>query len=590
MMNSDKTNTTKQTPLGFMLSHLRKHWLSLTAGFLVLIAVDGIQLIIPRIIQRILDVVADETFTVDTVAKSALTIFGLAFLMLILRFFWRYLIVRPSRVIEQSMRNSMFEKLLRLSSSYFNKTKVGDLMALFINDLNAIRMAIGMGLIGFFDAIFLSTMSLLFMLSISPELTMYTVLPLPLIIFIFIKTSKTIQNRYTDVQTAFDSISSHTQESLSGIRVIKGFVQEKMERDRLYGACDSYVDKNIRLVKIWGILFPSITMLASSSMVLLICIGSSFVMNNKLTIGQFVSFTFYINLMVWPMIATGWVFNLMQKGIASSKRVLELLNTMSDVSDSAVKPETRVINGGIEFRNCTFRYAVDSRDVLKAVSCTIPQGGSLGIIGRPGSGKTTLVSLLCHVYKVERGQIFIDGIDISDIPLATLRMSISYVPQDSFLFSDTIAANIGFSRDGVIDTNAIERVAKIACVHDDILEFTDGYTTKIGERGITLSGGQKQRIAIARALLADSSILILDDSLSAVDPVTESKIKMNLRPEIKKKTSLIIAHRVSTIRDCDQIIVLSDGQIAEHGTHEQLVEKNGFYARLYELQSMQEES
>lgn len=590
MKHPDTINNKNQTPLGFMLSHLRKHWLSLSAGFLVLVVVDGIQLIIPRIIQHILDVVADETFTSGIVATSALTIFGLAFLMLFLRFFWRFLIVRPSRIIEQNMRNSMFEKLLSLSSSYFNKTKVGDLMALFINDLNAIRMATGMALIGFFDAIFLSTMSLIFMLSISPELTMYTVLPLPLIVFIFIKTSKTIQNRYTDVQTSFDSISSHTQESLSGIRVIKGFVQEKMERDRLYKACDSYVDKNIRLVKIWGILFPSITMLASSSLVLLICIGSSFVMNNKLTIGQFVSFTFYINLMVWPMIATGWVFNLMQKGIASSKRVLELLNTMSDVSNSVIQPQSRSINGAIEFRNCTFRYAADTRDVLRGVSFTIPLGGSLGIIGRPGSGKTTLVSLLCHVYKVVRGQIFIDGIDINDIPFTTLRMSISYVPQDSFLFSDTIAANIGFSSDGLLDKKEIERVAEIACIHNDILEFTDGYSTKIGERGITLSGGQKQRIAIARALLADASMLILDDSLSAVDPVTESKIKMNLKPEIKKKTSLIIAHRVSTIRDCDQIIVLSDGQIAEHGTHEQLVQKNGFYARLYELQSMQEES
>jgi ATP-binding cassette subfamily B protein len=590
MIHSEKTNNKKQTPLGFMLSYLRMHLLSLTAGFLILVAVDGIQLIIPKIIQHILDVIVDETFTANLVAKRALTILALAFLMLVLRFFWRYFIVRPSRIIEQSMRNSMFEKLLKLSSSYFNKTKVGDLMALFINDLNAIRMATGMALIGFFDAIFLSTMSLIFMLSISPELTMYTVLPLPLIVFIFIKTSKTIQNRYTDVQNAFDRISSHTQESLSGIRVIKGFVQEKMERDRLFQACDSYVDKNIRLVKIWGILFPSITMLASSSMVLLICFGSSFVISNKLTIGQFVSFTFYINLMVWPMIATGWAFNLMQKGIASSKRVLELLNTMSDVSDSSVTAEMRQINGDIEFRNCAFGYDKGGRDVLKGISFTIPQGGSLGIIGRPGSGKTTLVSLLCHLYKVERGQIFIDGIDINDISLPALRMSISYVPQDSFLFSDTIAANIGFSHDGDIDYNTIEQAAKIACVHDDITEFTDGYATKIGERGITLSGGQKQRIAIARALLAESSILILDDSLSAVDPVTESKIKNNLKPEIKKKTSLIIAHRVSTIRDCDQIIVLSDGQIAEHGTHEQLVEKNGFYTRLYELQSMQEES
>ena len=570
----------------FLLKYLRHHKLSLFLGLLALMVVDSFQLIIPKIIQHTLDTVAGTSFSGTVILKNSLIIIALAALMVILRFFWRFFIVRPSRKIEQQMRNDMFETLLKLSASYFNKIKTGDLMALFINDLSAIRMASGMGLIGLVDALFLSTMSLAFMLSISPRLTLLTVVPLPIIIIIFIKTGGIIQNRFSAVQSAFDTISSHSQEAFSGIRVIKGFVQETQERERFFKSCDTYVNQNIRLVKVWGVLFPSITMLASSSMVLLFYFGGKLVIGNELTIGQFVSFSLYINLLVWPMIATGWVFNLMQKGIASSKRVLELLNTTSDIIVSDTMTKTTQIRGTIEFRDLSFSYTPDSRCVLKNISFSVPAGSSLGIIGKAGAGKTTIASLLCHAYRLERGLLFIDGIDINDIPLEMLRSSISYVPQDSFLFSDSIKANIAFSKDEAISDSEITKVAQIASVHDDIKAFQNGYQTVIGERGITLSGGQKQRLAIARAIFDDSPILILDDSLSAVDSVTEKKIKSNLVAEIKKKTSIIIAHRISTIKDCDQILVLSDGQIAEMGTHQELISIDGFYARLYELQKL----
>ncbi len=570
----------------FLLSYLRKHTLSLALGLIVLVIVDSFQLIIPKIIQHILDKVSNASFSTALIFKNSLFIIVLAVLMVILRFFWRFFVVRPSRRIEQQMRNDMFETLLQLSSSYFNGIKTGDLMALFVNDLNAIRMASGMGLIGLVDAIFMSSMSLIFMLSISPRLTLISIIPLTIIIFVFIKTGGIIQNRFAAVQNAFDKISSHCQESFSGIRVIKGFVQEKPERDRFYKSCDEYVNCNIRLVKIWGVLFPSITMLASSALVLLFYFGSQEVINRELTIGQFISFSFYINLLVWPMIATGWVFNLMQKGIASSRRVLEMLTTKPEVIITKSNTQKTILKGEIEFRNLTFHYSPNSQNVLNQIDIKIPAGGSLGIIGKPGSGKTTLASLICHAYRLERGLLLIDGTDINDIPLDLLRSSISYVPQDSFLFSDTIRENIAFSKDSAVPVNMIENAAKIAAVHDDILKFQNGYLTNIGERGITLSGGQKQRIAIARAILTDSPILILDDSLSAVDASTERIIKSNLAEEIHRKTSIVIAHRISTVKDCDCIIVLTDGFITERGTHEELILQDGLYKRFYELQRL----
>lgn len=572
----------------FILSYLKKHTLSVISGLFVLIAVDSTQLIIPKIIQQTLDTIGNSTYSGNLILQKSLLILGLAVLMVILRFFWRFFIVRPSRQIEEQMRNDMFEKLLSLTSAYFNRTRTGDLMALFINDLNAIRMASGMGLIGLIDAVFMSSMSLCFMLWISPRLTLFTILPLPIIIIIFIKAGPLIQSRFTAVQKGFDVISSHTQESFSGIRVIKGFVQEEMEYKRFYESCNEYVVRNLNLVKVWGLLFPSITMLASASLALLLFFGSREVIGEKLSIGQYVSFFFYINLLVWPMIATGWVFNVMQRGIASSKRVLELLSSKPDIQPALHNEREIDCKGKIEFRNLHFSYSTESKDVLRGINLTIPRGSSLGIIGKPGSGKTTLVSLICHLYPVKNGQLFIDNTEINDIPLEQLRSSISYVPQDSFLFSDTLRENISFSKQsGILDTHIAEVVIK-AAIHDDIEKFSDKYETRIGERGITLSGGQKQRIAIARALLSDKNILILDDALSAVDASTDREIRANLFSTVRSKTTIIIAHRISTVKDCDQIIVLSDGTITERGNHGQLLKNDGFYAHLFNLQNIQD--
>jgi ATP-binding cassette subfamily B protein len=568
----------------FLLGYLRKHSLSIIAGMLALIGVDCVQLIIPKIIQQTLDTLGKAPFSTSIILEKFLLIIAIAASTIVLRFLWRLFIIGPSRKIETKLREDMFEHLERLSPSYFNKTKTGDLMALFINDLNSIRMACGMALIGLVDALFLSTMSLFFMFTISVKLTLLTIIPLPAIIFLMIRTGKMIQKRHIRVQESFDAISSQAQETTSGIRLVKSFHQERHEINRFGQLCDTYVKSNISLVKIWGLLFPSITLLGSLASGILIYFGGKQVILQQISIGQFVSFTFYINLLIWPMIATGWVFNMFQRGLASTGRVLELMTTKPQIVVKSTGESIAPLKGNIRFHSLSFRYNEQSPPVLSDINLEIPAGSSLGIVGKAGSGKTTLVSLLFHLYPVNRNQISIDGHDINSIPLSLLRSSIAFVPQDSSLFSDSIRENIAFGINGDIPQEFIQTVAQKASIHKDILNFSQGYYTRIGERGITLSGGQKQRLAIARALLLDSPILVLDDALSAVDSATEREIRTALAHEIRKKTSIIIAHRISTVKDCDKIIVLDDGKISEQGSHEQLLCAGGFYSRLYELQ------
>jgi ATP-binding cassette subfamily B protein len=586
--NPERINGKKA--LFFMLSYVRRNAWAVLAGVLCLMGVDSIQILIPRIIQRTIDALGGTSFSQALILKNIVIILLLALCMVVFRFFWRVFIIGSSRKVERDVRKDMFSHLQILSFNYFNKIQTGKLMALMVNDVNAIRMATGLAFIALTDAIFMGTLSLVVMLSINVRITLYSIIPLPFILIMIAKFGPMIQSRFKAVQESFADISSHSQESFSGIRVVKGFVQEVQETSQFKEKCSDYVERNVRLIRVWGFFFPAVTLLASLSMAILYFIGGSSVILNRLTFGEFVSFSLYIDLLIWPVMAIGWVVTLLQRGIASSRRVLDLLSEEPEVVDSKkANKKIRRLEGKIETKNLTFRFSKDGRAVLRDINLTVDSGSSLGIMGRPGSGKTALVSLFFRLYPLEPNRIKIDGRDIHEFPLTLLRSSIGYVPQDPFLFSDSIRNNITLGlNEEEVDFSEIERVARLTSIYEEIMEFYDGFDTVVGERGVTVSGGQKQRLSIARALMVRPRILIFDDAFSSVDAATEREILQNIFSEKQDRTLLIISHRVSTVKECDLIIVLEDGKIVERGNHSQLLRRRGYYSKLFELQKLEE--
>jgi ATP-binding cassette subfamily B protein len=534
----------------------------------------------------------EAAFSNEIVVRNTVYMLLLAFGMIALRFLWRIFLVGASRKIEKEVREDMFSHLQVLSFNYFNKTQTGGLMALMVNDVNAVRMATGMAFIALTDAIFMGTMSLFSMFSINVKLSFFTIIPRPFILLMRFKYGPLIQSRFKAVQESFASISAHTQESFTGIRVVKGFAREENETDRFEKKCDDYVGKNMQLIKVWGFFFPAVTLLANLSLAMLYLVGGRSVIIGSLTFGEFISMTLYINLLIWPVMAIGWVFTLLQRGIASSKRILELIKTEPEIYDSKrVDVKIKKVEGEIEAKNLTFSYNETGTKVLDNVSLKIHAGSTLGIMGKPGSGKSTLVSLFFRLFPVNEGEIFMDGHEISRLPLNLMRRAIGYVPQEPFLFSDTIRNNISIGLDEAsVSMEEIVRIAKLTAIYDEITDFGEKFDTLIGERGVTLSGGQKQRLSIARALIIKPNILILDDAFSAVDASTEQEVLKNVFSETVGRTMIIISHRVSTVKDCDSIIVLDKGRIIEQGSHNSLVSKKGYYSNLYELQKLEEKA
>lgn len=555
-------------------------------GIFWLVAVNFVNLQIPRLLGQLTDLIQTRQIDSGGLARYAVYILGIAVIMALGRYFWRIYIMGSARRLEYYLRNRLFAHLETLSVNFFNNHKTGDLMAHATNDINAIRMAMGPGVLMLTDSLFLTVVTVYTMAAkIDWKLTVLALFPLPFLATLASVFGRYIHVRFRAVQQAFSSLTDRVQETLAGIRVVKSFVQEEAELERFDAAARDYAVKNLRMVKIWGLMGPMIQLISGISYMIVLGYGGIQVINARITLGEFVAFNSYLGMLIWPMMAVGRVINVLQRGSASMERLNILFNEKPEVyDDPAIVKSVESLRGQIEFRNLSFAYP-DGTQALKNINIKLEAGKTLAIIGRTGSGKTTLVNLLLRMYNSPPGQLLIDGIDINEIPLTLLRESIGYVPQDNFLFSDTIANNIGFA--GSFSYAEIEEAARQAQVYDNIIEFPYKFETMSGERGVTLSGGQKQRIAIARALIKDPAILILDDCLSAVDTQTEEKILQGLRRIMKGRTSIIISHRISTVEDADEIIVLEDGAIAERGTHDYLVQRGGLYQHLYFKQQLE---
>lgn len=557
-------------------------------GIIVLIFVDGLQLIVPKLLGFLTDSLKAHTLTMKQIYLYIFLIIAIAILVAVFRYIWRMLIMGTSRELEFWLRNKLFSHLEKLSLNYFHHTKTGDLMAHATNDINAVRMALGPGIVMFTDAVFLSISTIFIMIiSVDRKLTLIALLPLPFMAFTVSFFGRLIQKRFRKVQESFSFLTDKAQESFSGVRVIKSFVQETKEVENFAQSNEDYLIKNMSLIKIWGMMFPMVIFMSALSFVITLYFGGILVIDNVISLGQFVSFISYLGMLTWPMMAIGYVINVLQRGMASMVRLNKIFDTMPEIYDGKNTLAIDSFEETIEFKNLTFTYPEATVSALSDIDLKLEKGKKLAIIGKTGSGKSTLANLILRLYNVDRGSIFIGGYDINDIPISLLKRDIGCVPQDNFLFSCTIRENIAFA-DENLSMERIEEAAKIAGVYDDIMGFPQKFETLLGERGVTLSGGQKQRISIARAIVKNPGILILDDCLSAVDTKTEEKILKNIKEVTKDMTTIIIAHRISTIKDADEIIVLDEGRIVERGNHEELVELGGYYNNIYQKQLLEE--
>lgn len=575
------------------LMHYKWHYV---AGVLVLLIVDLAGLYLPQYIGEIIDGLTLGTLDMAGVGSILLKILLVGLVMMAGRFGWRYFIIGASRGVEYHLRNDMFAHVETLSARYYNSHKTGDLMAHFTNDLQAIRQAVGMAVITTFDAVIMTIMVLVKMIVyVDLKLTILAFIPLTLVAvacyFFGIESKK----RQTKRQEAFSELSDRVQESLAGIRVVKAFVQEEKDFEAFEAASRNSMEKNLSMVKLRAVIGPIFDTITGLSILVTLIFGGRMVLNGQVSIGQFVAFNSYIGMLVWPMIACGDCVNLFSQAVAAFKRIALIFGEKPDIVDKSTAEMRGVeLKGEIAMKNLTFTYPDGELPVLQHLDLQIPAGETLAILGRTGSGKSSLADLLLRVYDCERGMLLLDGRPIADYPLPVLHRDIAYVPQENFLFSDTLEENIAFGLEERLEEHPeirdqIRQAAKDACIHDNIMGFPEQYATMVGERGVTLSGGQKQRSSIARALLMDAPILILDDSLSAVDTDTEEKILENLVRLRKGKTTIIIAHRISTLQKADHIAVLTEGKLTEYGTHEELLKLGGFYADIYEKQQLEQE-
>jgi len=555
-------------------------------GIIALLLVDLYQLKFPEIVRNVIDGIDEGWLTMEQIRDYMKEILKIALILFVGRFLWRFALFGNGVRIEADLREKMFSHMEGLSQRYFQENKTGALMALFTNDLQTIRRAFGSGTLMLIDALFLGTLAFRKMLLIHKTLTLISLIPLLIIAVCGVILGRTMRKKFSQMQKAFANLSDFTQESFSGIAVIKAFVKEAKELIAFRKINKENRDKNLEYVKLAVLLQVLIGLFINSVIVLILGYGGYLVIKEKFTIGTLTEFISYFSSMIWPMMAIGNLINLRSQGVASLRRIDKLLNEPYEIVDGedAISLD---INGKIEFRDFSFAYP-DGQEALKNISFKIEAGESLGVIGRTGCGKTTIADVLMRIHNIEEGKVFIDDVDLMKIKVRNLRDQIAYVPQDNFLFSDTIANNINFSKDA-LDMDAVMAAAKLADVHDNIMEFPGNYNSVLGERGTTVSGGQKQRIAIARALMKDAKILILDDSVSAVDTNTEKTILENLQRERRGKTTILIAHRISTVQSLDKIALLDEGRLVGFGSHEELLLSCPEYRKMVELQQLEEE-
>ena len=599
-----------------LLPYLSRYRGGLVLGTVCVLLTQGIAVQAPRVIQRLIDGLSRGTSR-QTLATYAALFVGIYLVKGVFQFLTRWVVIGISRDIEFDLRNDLFGHLELLSHSYYQRNRTGDIMARATNDLNAVRNLLGPAVMYSANTVVITVFALFYMMKLSPKLTLFAFLPLPIASIVIQYFGRRIHERFERIQAMFSDISARAQENFSGARVIRAYVQEEAEIAAFEQANQEYIRRSLGLARLMGMLWPTLELMLGAAIVIVLWSGGREVLQGKMSVGQFVAFLQYLGLLMWPVIALGWVINIFQRGTASLGRINEIFEAKPEIADEvAPSYEPRAVSkpldpvaieiarsselvarssrleapsslvGEVEF--CNLNFAYNGTPILHDVNLRIPAGSSLAIVGPTGSGKTTLVNLIPRIYDAAPGAVLIDGRPIREIPLETLRRNIGFVPQETFLFSDTIRENIAF---GVPEASldSIESAAQAANIASDIESFPEQYNTMVGERGITLSGGQKQRTAIARALMRSPRILILDDALASVDTHTEDSILNHLRDVMRGRTTIFISHRVSTVRNADRIAVLHQGRVVELGTHDQLLAQNGYYTDLYNKQLLEEE-